>query len=547
MKYTHYMGKKFKTAAAAAIMAAVFSVCAVMPVFAGAKYVKVTGNPVNVRSNAGYSSTVIGKAHKGDQYTYIGEKKDSSGKLWYNVQFSKSKKGWILAGLAKTVDDETPSKETTASTQSTTSATAATDAPTTAPTTAVPTTAGATATTTTTKKAESVKQVQITANPVNVRSGAGTSYSKIGKTSKGKTFKYLASKMDSSGRTWYQIQYTSSKKGWVMASLGKLINPSATTAATKATTKPSTVSTTAKTTTATTTTTKKAETVKKVVITGNPVNVRSGVGTSFSKIGSTSKGAKFTWLATKKDASGQTWYQIQYTSSKKGWVMGSLSKIDDGTSSTPGQINGRVAYLTFDDGPSVNTFKILDILDQYNVKATFFVIYHKNMEKQYQAIVSRGHTIALHSYTHEYSDIYSSERAYFNDLNKIHDYVENVTGVDSNIIRFPGGSSNTVSNRYCRGLMKTLKQDVPARGYIYHDWNVDSTDASGNNRKASLLLSNVKSGMRSKPKTANILMHDTGRSKNTTVEALPSIIEYIQSQGYAIEPITVDSKVIQHH
>ncbi len=205
----------------------------------------------------------------------------------------------------------------------------------------------------------------------------------------------------------------------------------------------------------------------------------------------------------------------------------------------------KVAYLTFDDGPSENTEKILDILDRYNVKATFFVIYHKNMESKYKEIADRGHTVALHSYTHNYKKVYASEKAFFDDLSKIHDYVYSVTGVDSKIIRFPGGSSNTISNKYCKGIMKNLKKDVLERGYIYHDWNVDSTDAKGNNRDPEVLLNNVKSGLGSK-KNVNILMHDTGKSKQTTVQALPSIIEYVRSQGYEMERITEDSKVIKH-
>lgn len=285
-----------------------------------------------------------------------------------------------------------------------------------------------------------------------------------------------------------------------------------------------------------------------VVITGSRVNVRSGAGTSHSRIGSVTRGKKFTLLATKKDASGRTWYQIPYQSSRKGWVISTLSRIQTETApaqTTDKKTKKKVAYLTFDDGPSENTFKILDILDKYNVKATFFVIYHKNMKKQYQAIVERGHTIALHSYTHRYDKIYKSRKAYFDDLKKIHDYVQDVTGVDSRIIRFPGGSSNTVSNRYSRGIMKKLKADVREKGYLYHDWNVSSGDAGGNNRKVSVLLKNVKSGV-GKKSTVNVLMHDTGKSKRTTVEALPSIISYLDSKGYTFEALTEDSKLIQH-
>ena len=283
---------------------------------------------------------------------------------------------------------------------------------------------------------------------------------------------------------------------------------------------------------------------RKVVISGNPVNVRSGAGRSYSVIGRTSKGKKFTYLGSKKDQSGKRWYNIQYTSSKKGWVMASLSYIE-GQGGNTTNTSGKVAYLTFDDGPSINTIKILDILDKYNVKATFFVIYHGNMKSKYKEIVNRGHTIALHSYTHNYSKIYKSEKGYFSDLKKIHDYIEDVTGVDSRIIRFPGGSSNTVSNKYNKGIMKKLKASVEEKGYIYHDWNVDSTDAAGRNRKASLLLKNVKKGT-GKKKVINVLMHDTGKSKKTTVEALPSIIKYLKGQGYSFEALTEDSVVIQH-
>ena len=386
----------------------------------------------------------------------------------------------------------------------------------------------------------STRKVTITGNPVNVRSGPGKKYSVIGKTSKGKSFGYLGSKKDKNKTVWYKIQYTSSKTGWVISSLSKLKEAKSTKAST------TTASTTTASTTTASTTMTKAASEKTVVISGNPVNVRSGAGKNYAKIGSTSKGKKYKLLDTKKDSAGTKWYKIQFTSSKTGWVISTLAYIEgEKNTSTPKKNNGKVAYLTFDDGPSINTMKILDILDQYNVKATFFVIYHKGMTKQYKAIVDRGHTIALHSYTHDYSKIYKSEKGYYSDLNKIHDYVKKTTGVDSRIIRFPGGSSNTVSNKYNKGIMKTLKSSVTKNGYYYHDWNVSSGDAGGINRKASVLLGNVKKGV-GKKKVINVLMHDTGKSKMTTVEALPSIIEYIRKQGYSFEALTEDSVLIQH-
>ena len=151
------------------------------------------------------------------------------------------------------------------------------------------------------------KKVQITATPVNVRSGAGTNYKKIGKTSKGKAYTCLASKKDSSGKVWYQIQFTSKTKGWVTGQFAKLTADSQ----------------------------QPAVTARQVQITATPVNVRSGVGTNYKKLGSTSKGKKYTYLASKKDSSGKVWYQIQYTSKTKGWVMGKFAKLVEISATNP--------------------------------------------------------------------------------------------------------------------------------------------------------------------------------------------------------------------
>lgn len=203
----------------------------------------------------------------------------------------------------------------------------------------------------------------------------------------------------------------------------------------------------------------------------------------------------------------------------------------------------KIVYLTFDDGPSDNTEKILDILSQYNAKGTFFVTGNNQKKNDVlKRIVSEGSAIGLHTYTHDYAEVYASEDAYFADLQKISDMVKEVTGVESHIIRFPGGSSNTVSAQYSPGLMTTLAKEVQNRGYQYFDWNCDSTDASGNNIPAETLVKNATS---SEAKHINILMHDTD-AKGTTVEALPDIIEYYRSKGYAFEPLTVDSAPVHH-
>ena len=207
---------------------------------------------------------------------------------------------------------------------------------------------------------------------------------------------------------------------------------------------------------------------------------------------------------------------------------------------------GYVAYLTFDDGPSEYTDAILDVLDYYDAKATFFVIYHKDMEDKYKAIVDRGHTIGLHTFTHKYDKVYRSEKAFFKEIDRIGNYVYRLTGKRTKIIRFPGGSSNTVSRHYCQGIMDTLKKSVPARGYVYHDWNVDSCDAEYYNLAPDKLLENVKKSL-TKYRKPDILMHDAGESKRTTVEALPMIIEYIYSQGYSLEGLQLDSYAVHHN
>ncbi|WP_289220613.1 polysaccharide deacetylase [Ileibacterium valens] len=201
-------------------------------------------------------------------------------------------------------------------------------------------------------------------------------------------------------------------------------------------------------------------------------------------------------------------------------------------------------YLTFDDGPSQNTLKILDILDQYDVKATFFVIgTHPEEYDIMKEIVDRGHTIALHTFSHDYASLYSSEEAYFDDLEKIAKVVKDQTGIEPDCIRFPGGSSNTISAEYSPGLMNKLAKAVQERGYQYFDWNGDSTDASGNNVPVEQLIANATSGIGTEK--INILFHDTD-AKNTTVEALPSIIQAYKDAGYIFKGVSKDGFAPHH-
>lgn len=220
---------------------------------------------------------------------------------------------------------------------------------------------------------------------------------------------------------------------------------------------------------------------------------------------------------------------------------GSANPVNTANLNAP-NVGSKVCYLTFDDGPSNNTLRILDILKQANAKATFFVLGNGKLEYVKKEI-EQGHTVALHSDTHNWN-IYASETAYFNDLDAVNAKVKKFTGTDTSIIRFPGGSSNTKSKKYCKGIMTRLTKKVTEKGYTYVDWNVDSGDASANGVPVNKLVNNVISQSRGKDSIC-VLMHDTG-AKNTTVDALPQIICYLRSQGYRFEALTKESKVFHH-
>lgn len=201
----------------------------------------------------------------------------------------------------------------------------------------------------------------------------------------------------------------------------------------------------------------------------------------------------------------------------------------------------RRVYLTFDDGPSANTDRILDILAQYGVKATFFVVGKNGYTEQYQRIVKEGHTLGMHSYSHRYSEIYASLDAYKEDLTKLHDFLYELTGEDCKIVRFPGGSSNTISKVDMQELIHYLNQE----NMVYFDWNVSSGDASGENKSANQIVQNVLDQI-DRYNNVVILFHDA-TGKGTTVDALSEIIEKIlESDNTVILPISEETVKVQH-
>ena len=202
----------------------------------------------------------------------------------------------------------------------------------------------------------------------------------------------------------------------------------------------------------------------------------------------------------------------------------------------------KVVYLTFDDGPGPYTQELLDVLDRYNVKATFFVT---NGKPDYQNLIaeeaSRGHTVAIHSASHDYSRIYQSVDAYFDDLNEMNNIILTQTGKYADIIRFPGGSSNTVSRSYCEGIMSQLVCAVEAKGFRYCDWNVSSGDA-GSANTASQVICNVINGIKGR-NISIVLQHDI---KKFSVDAVEEIIQWGLSEGYTFLPITSTTPMSHH-
>ena len=193
----------------------------------------------------------------------------------------------------------------------------------------------------------------------------------------------------------------------------------------------------------------------------------------------------------------------------------------------------RIVYLTFDDGPSTYTGELLDILKKYNVKATFFVT-GNGSDDMILREYNEGHKIALHTNTHDYSYVYSSINNYFSDLYAIQDRVKRITGEAPNIIRFPGGSSNTVSMNYDGGIgiMSKLVYEVEVRGFHYFDWNISSGDG-GSEISSDQVYNNVISNL--KEETSIVLQHDT---KKYSIDAVERIIKYCQANGYTFKTLS---------
>lgn len=191
-------------------------------------------------------------------------------------------------------------------------------------------------------------------------------------------------------------------------------------------------------------------------------------------------------------------------------------------------------YLTFDDGPSERTDEILKILEDKDVKATFFVIGQSDEAdlQRMRDIVAAGHTIGMHSYTHNYTQIYSSVEAYLEDMYRIFVQIRETTGETPTVFRFPGGSINA----YNRGIYRELIAEMLRRGFVPCDWNLSGGDATGTPAPASEIVRSVV-GPAADVTRGFVLMHDA-QVKKTTVEALGTVIDQLREMGFTFEQLT---------
>lgn len=200
----------------------------------------------------------------------------------------------------------------------------------------------------------------------------------------------------------------------------------------------------------------------------------------------------------------------------------------------------KTVCLTFDDGPSKNTAEILDILKQYNVPATFFVT-AQDVNEDYlpliKDIAAAGHQVALHSASHSYKKIYASSSDFWLDIKALRQAIAPYVDVESiHWLRFPGGSTNTVSHKYGgSGIMKKLIRQAAEKGYEWIDWNVCAEDATRSHPDAEQILKNIERDAEGHD-TCVVLLHDT-KATGETVKALPAIIEWFRDEGYSFATV----------
>jgi len=200
---------------------------------------------------------------------------------------------------------------------------------------------------------------------------------------------------------------------------------------------------------------------------------------------------------------------------------------------------GKVIYLTFDDGPGPYTDDLLELLDKYGIKATFFVCGTRNTDL-YRMIHEAGHSIGAHCMVHNYDVVYENDEAYFADLDAILNLIYESTGVQTTLVRFPGGSSNKVS-MICPGIMTRITKKLTDTGYQYCDWNVSAEDSV--TKITEEILANM---VNDTPKWTYPIVLQHPENRGFSFEAVEDYIVWGLENGYTFLPLTPESPM-EHH
>lgn len=211
------------------------------------------------------------------------------------------------------------------------------------------------------------------------------------------------------------------------------------------------------------------------------------------------------------------------------------------------KMNNKTIYLTLDDGPSSHTEQFLDILKKYHSYATFFVVGDmiEGREDIIRRIADEGHSIGVHAFQHEYDIIYRSTNTFWDDNLRARNLIKQITGKAPKIMRFPGGSSNTVSRHYCYKIMTKLAEQTKSYGYVYYDWNIHPYDTSVDNHKVQELYDMLMDGIHSDFKTPIILMHDMERLKNNSL-IIEKMLDTAISEGYVFKALDENVEPVHH-
>lgn len=233
-------------------------------------------------------------------------------------------------------------------------------------------------------------------------------------------------------------------------------------------------------------------------------------------------------------------YQLAYSEVYSG--VASFDKVQDVVTTDKKddeETEEKVIYLTFDDGPSPRTLEILDILKEYDIPATFFIVLSKkDSDKEIiKRAYDEGHSIGVHSASHTYNKIYKSVTSYLEDFEICFNYINEITGSTPTIFRFPGGSVNNFNS----SVRHELTQEMTRRGFAYFDWNVTGGDAEKSHSQQSI-YKNIVGGCKKHTESV-VLLHDS-IGKKDTVAALKQALPELISQGYTFKSLDESVKPV---